>query len=123
MYGTPDSTERERKRKVREEKRTNENERKRESRFIRTMENTASLGMAIRKYSKSKVVKEDYQLLEIKIGLFIIPGSESRRNKRAAAHGIRIKYNKDNKRTGYSLKLSFGRGLEGSPSNQICFFF
>lgn len=88
------------------------------------MENIAFLGMAIRKYSKSKVVKEDYQLLEIKIGLFIIPGSESRRNKRAAAHGIRIKYNKDNKRTGYSLKPSFGCGLEGSPSTEsISFFF
>lgn len=79
------------------------------------MENFASLGMAIRKYSKSKVVKEDYQLLEIKIGLFIIPRNEPRRNKRAAAHGIHIKYNKDNKRTGYSLKLPFGSGLE-SPS-------
>lgn len=44
--------------------------------FVRTMENLASLGVAIRKYSKSKVVKEDYQLLQIKIGLFIIPGSE-----------------------------------------------
>lgn len=34
----------------------------------------SSLGMAIRKYNKSKVIKEDYQLLEIKVGLFIIPG-------------------------------------------------
>lgn len=78
--------------------------------------------MAIRKYSKSKIVKEDYQLLNIKIGLFIIPESE-RWNKRAAVHGIHIKYNKDNKCTGYSLKLSFGSELEGSPSISCFFFF
>lgn len=37
----------------------------------------SSLGMAIRKYNKSKVIKEDYQLLEIKVGLFIIPGERA----------------------------------------------
>lgn len=72
MYGTPTS-QKEKERK----KRTNTRIRERETRFIRITENIASLGVAIRKYSKSKVVKEDYQLLEIKIGLFIILGSES----------------------------------------------
>lgn len=112
-YGSPTAQ------KEKEEERTNEN--KREARFIR-MENIASLGTAIRKYSKSKMLKEDYQLLDIKIGLFIIPGSERRRNKRAAVHGIHIKYNKDNKRTGYSLKLSVGSEPEGSPSINSFFF-
>jgi len=71
VYGTPTSQ----KEKEREKGQTRIRER--ETRFIHITENIASLGMAIRKYSKSKVVKEDYQLLEIKIGLFIILGSES----------------------------------------------
>jgi len=37
--------------------------------------NVTSLGMAIRKYNKSRVAK-DYQLLEIKVDLFIIPWNE-----------------------------------------------
>jgi len=60
-------------------KRTNKNKRKREKErcsLFRIMENVACLGMAIRKYSKSRVAK-DYQLLEIKVDLFIIPASHS----------------------------------------------
>lgn len=119
VYGTPILQKEEERKK---EKRTNKIGRKRETQFIRIIENIAPLGMAIRKYSKSKVVKEDYQLSEIKIGLFIIPRSEPRRNKHAAVHRILIKYNKD-KRTEYSLKLSSGSKLAGSSSINYFFFF
>lgn len=77
--------------------------------------------MAIRKSSKSKVIKEDYQLLEIKICLFIIPG-ERAVGTRTAAYGIYIKYNKDNKRAGYSLKLSF-EALDSKEAIQRNRFF
>lgn len=52
------------------EKRTNRNKRKKKAQFIPITENVASLGMAIRKYDKNKIVKKDCQLLETKIGFY-----------------------------------------------------
>lgn len=111
----------EREREIKE-KRTNKSKRKRETQFVSYYGERSLFRMAIRKCSKSRVAK-DYRLLEIKVDLFIIPWNEPHWNKYTTAHGIRIKYNKDNKRARYFLKPSFGCELGGSPSTNQFFFF